>query len=165
MKNILLLFLLTISLCSCLKNIDDVELNTNPFDADYAIPLATVEDIRVIDTTLSSGIYQCRVYVDFKVDELTLERVRNITNIETENVNFVLRFKRPAFSFAAIEVINIDLDKIEAGKKYSVEYPVNCGDELCIEFLYEDQVSSISGSIQTNTKASVIQKICFIITP
>jgi hypothetical protein len=45
---------------------------------------------------------------------------------------------------------------------YSTDY----GDEICFEFLYEDQVTGSPGGIQTNTKSSAIQKVdCFIITP
>jgi len=171
MKNIILLFLLSLTFCSCLKNIDDVELNTNPFDANYAFPFATVKDIRIIDTTLASGINPCIVYVDFKVNAASLERVRNITGIPDENVKFVLRHRNIVNPSAGnpTEVKNIDLDDLEADKIYSAQtayFLVTCGDEICFEFLYEDQVTGSPGGTQTNTKASAIQEIdCFIITP
>ena len=158
----MLFFFLMLTFCSCLKNIDEVELNTNPFDADYAFPLAVVEDIIIVDTTLATGTNKCRVYVHFKVDAISLERVRSITNIGNENVNFVLRYRN-------IKMININLDDIKTDKKYSTVAPLystDCGEEICFEFLYEDQITGSPGGTQTNYKASAIQKIdCFIITP
>lgn len=163
----MLFFLLVFSLSSCLKDIDDVGVDTNPFDPDYGFPMAIVENISIKDTTIS-GATRCFVETKFQIDATTLERINNITSIEAENIKFLLRFREFGNNSNLLspkEIINYDLDELKTDRTYTARTPVwwlNCGDEICLEFLYEDQ--RISNTVQSNSKESAIQKLdCFVI--
>jgi hypothetical protein len=173
MKNIMFLFLLSIVFCSCLKNIDDVELNTNPFDQDYDTPLILVENIRVKDVSNPGGDPRCAIVVDFQVDETSLNRVKSLTNINDENVKIVIRYRviyNSTSQSNPVEMERIDLDLIEPNKTYSGDSPsflTLCGKEVCIEVLYEDIKTGSPGGTpeERSEKEGAVQKVdCFVVS-
>ena len=158
MKNLLLLLpILSIICFSCLKDIDDMEQVTSPYDPEYETPYVDVEKITIHDTLLFNNQVRCYAKIHFKVNETSFNRMKDLS--ETETIRLEMRRSSDQYPLNKINVENIELGKTYIFRHSSLNQI--CGTEICRDFLYVYEAGGFLGETEYDTTPQNLN--CFIL--
>lgn len=156
MKNLILLLPILSTICfSCLKDIDEIEQVTSPFDPEYDTPYIDIEKIVIRDTVINQNVDRCYAKIYFKVDETSYNRMNVLSN--PERIKLVMRNSSNQNIYEELRISDIEI-----GKTYFFEDGyLPCGTEVCRDFLYISE-----GVFLTDEYKTAPQYLdCFLLQP